>query len=813
MTELTVTGTGSVGELQPGWSVSQQATAVAIGESDGSVGSASIAAERTSTSEFVGGQALALVHPELGTWDGAVANVRVDGLTAKLETVGVSQPLVASATAKPFMAGTPILDFAFPVTDYGYPQGMAVDSSGNVYVYSQLPTTPAPATSYITKWSADGKFSALLTDSLPGNGGNNGETGAAITSTFFMALDPTEQFLYFKRDSANLIQKITTTGTYVTSFATGGAGNGQIAIGGPGGMAIAANGNLYIADWGNNRVDVLDATGTYVTKWGTVGAGTGQFVNQTLTDLALDSSANVYTLEGKTTERVQKFTSAGVYVSSFTLPAEVSYANSIAVNGDGTEVYVQCNRTVGGSPVPMIYVFDSAGNTLTSFPGGGNLDSSLRTISGGLHHKNGKLYFRTFTAGTEYLPRGGNRISVATPYPTLQAAFAYYMNFVVPSMTLNYLATSNPVIALPGWTGDVWARVKDLCAAYGVEWSVVDGVATVRDVGSTTLELENNTRVALTAASQGGSRNLAIKYQNTASGDNLTMFTATAIETVNVLETRSATYQTSSHPLTLNVPTLTDLTVATAGTYHVEDVNGLDVPAASWTYYGGSVTPALGDVPGQIRITFQGPRGIIPGYTAPFSLAYGIGTAREPRLIITGRGVTVTPKTIVVGTGADPEQAATTIGATIDNFAISTPTQAYSRGSWAQDLATGTDTIISFTIDNNRLAGFGLDQGSLVRYNDSIYRVTDISYGNLTASITAHRHVTYRDVKQAVATTFAEWNANNPTLTFAAWNALYPTQTFAQFNALYPKLTNAQHKAIWSGYSNADTKVKPLRST
>lgn len=747
MAKLSVIGPGQVGELSPGWSVTEQATAVAIGESSGSVGSATAAAGRKSTSDFVGGNRLELAHDDLGIWAGEVTEVDLDGLTASLTAAGVARALVATATAKPFAAGTPILTFAFPVADYGYPQGMAVDSLGNTYIYSQLPTT-APATSFITKWSADGEYLATITDSLPGLGGNNGETGSATTSTFFMTLDPTEQFIYFKRDSNNLIQKITIAGAYVTSFATGGSANGQIGFAGPGGIEVAANGNLFIADWANTRVMVLDPIGTYVTKWGTSGAAAGQFQASSLTDLALDSAGRVYTLEGKGgTLRVQIFTSTGTFVSLFNLPAALTSASSITVNPDGTEVYVQGKYLNGATFDPRIYVFDTSGNTLASWPGGGNLDPSLRTIGNGMHWKNGKLYYRTFSPGTEYTPRGGNRIVVAVPYPTLRSAIAYYMNFLVPSMALNYTATINPRIALPGWTGDVWAHIKDLCTAHGVELSVVAGALTVRDVGSATLAIAHNTRVKLKAASQGGSRALAIKYQNTLAGDNLTMWTADQILTVQILESKTVSYQTDSHPLALYTPTPTDALIASPGTYHVQDANGLDVPAILWTYWGGAVIPLIGDVPGQIRITVQGPRGIIPGYVAPFSLAQGSNNLRTPQLIVTGNGVVVAPQTVIVGTGADPDQATTAVGATIDNFAIATPAQMYSRGSWAQTLATGTDVEISFEMDVARLKGFGLDQGSIVPYNDSLYRITDIAYGNRRAQVTARRHVRFADQK------------------------------------------------------------------
>lgn len=774
MAELSVSGPGTIGDLVPGWSVNEQATAAAIGQSEGSVGSASFTAARTSLSEYVGATTVELEHPDLGLWSGRVGSVDLGNLTVGMSAAGETAALVANATARPFTAGTPITGFAFPVETYGYPMGLAVDSQGNSYIYASLPAAVAPTTSTITKWSPEGNYLGTIRDSSAGGGGGNGATTVTLDSAF-LALDPTEQYLYFKRGAgSNLMQKVTVGGTYVSGFATSGSGNGQVLSGGPGGMQVAANGNIYLADWGNSRVQVLDANGAYVTKWGTAGSGAGQFQAQTLGDLALDAATNVYTLEGKSTPRVQIFDSTGTYISGFNLPAEIGNGNSIAVNPDGTEIYVQGRHSTG----PRVFVLNTSGTVLASWPGGGNLDSSLRTIGNGLHYRDGKLYYRTFSSGLDYVPRGGDRIQVSVPYPTLQAALAYYMNFAVPSLTLDYQATSNPTVAFAGWTGNVWAKIKDLLTAYGLEWAVVDGVFTVRDIGSRTLTISNSTPVRVSHESTGGTRAIAVKYQNATAGSDLVMFRAEQILTVNLLETKAFTYQTNSHPLSFNAVTPTDSLTATPGTYHVQDANGLDVAAASWTYFGGSVTATLGDVPGQIRITVQGPRGIIPGHTGPFSLAQGADSLRTAELVVTGAGVVVAPATVTIATGVDPEQTASEVGSTIDNFGILTADQAYTRASWAQTVATGTNSTIRFDMDNKKLSGFGLDQGSLITYQGSVYRVTDVRYGNVTAQITAQRHVTHADVA-----------------------VVHGGKTYAQMNTL------------WSGYTYADSMIKPLRAS
>jgi hypothetical protein len=54
------------------------------------------------------------------------------------------------------------------------------------------------------------------------------------------------------------IQRFTETGTYMLQFGTAGSGAGQFSFGWPMGIAADGNGNLWIADTSNNRVQ----------KWG-----------------------------------------------------------------------------------------------------------------------------------------------------------------------------------------------------------------------------------------------------------------------------------------------------------------------------------------------------------------------------------------------------------------------------------------------------------------------------------------------------------------------------------------------------------------
>jgi len=54
-----------------------------------------------------------------------------------------------------------------------------------------------------------------------------------------------------------------------------GTGDGQFDR--PCGIDIATNGNVYVAEYGNNRVQYFTSSGTFIGKWGPYGTGDGQF--------------------------------------------------------------------------------------------------------------------------------------------------------------------------------------------------------------------------------------------------------------------------------------------------------------------------------------------------------------------------------------------------------------------------------------------------------------------------------------------------------------------------------------------------------
>ncbi len=100
---------------------------------------------------------------------------------------------------------------------------------------------------------------------------------------------------------------------YAFSFGSEGSGNGQLTL--PTGAATDAQGDVYVADYGNNRIEKFDASGRYLASFGSKGTGPGQF-KEGVTGVAVGPEGEVYATDFEGS-RVEKFSSSGEYLGSF----------------------------------------------------------------------------------------------------------------------------------------------------------------------------------------------------------------------------------------------------------------------------------------------------------------------------------------------------------------------------------------------------------------------------------------------------------------------------------------------------------------
>ena len=87
-----------------------------------------------------------------------------------------------------------------------------------------------------------------------------------------------------------------------TQWGTYGTGDGEFSW--PEGIAVASDGNVYVADKNNYRIQKFTSEGRFVSKWGTEGTDDGEFDYPAGVAVASDGSVYVADIFNN---RIQKF--------------------------------------------------------------------------------------------------------------------------------------------------------------------------------------------------------------------------------------------------------------------------------------------------------------------------------------------------------------------------------------------------------------------------------------------------------------------------------------------------------------------------
>jgi len=242
------------------------------------------------------------------------------------------------------------------------PTGLALDSSGNLYVADTFGAirkiTPSGSISTIA-----GSYSAF------GYGGDGGPaTQAMLLSPAGVAVDSAGN-IYVADLGNNRVREINTSGT-INTIAGGGTGNANgvtatsVALSAPAGIAVDASGNVYFSEGGLNssRVRKVTPGGTIslVAGNGTMGySGDGgpatSAALNTPTGVAVDSSGNIYIADGGN-QRIRKVTPAGII-------STVAGNGTMGFSGDGG------SATSAALNVPVGVAVDSSGNLYIADPG------------------------------------------------------------------------------------------------------------------------------------------------------------------------------------------------------------------------------------------------------------------------------------------------------------------------------------------------------------------------------------------------------------------------------------------------------------
>jgi C1A family cysteine protease len=246
---------------------------------------------------------------------------------------------------------------------YNEPADVAVDASGNVGI--------------VEGEGGGGRFIKLSADGVPqftiGQAGVEGTDNAHFDEARGVAFDA-DGDIYVADSGNNRVQIFDADGTYQATLGTGG-GSGDYEFHGPHGVAVDNDGNVYVADADNHRVQIYDSTLTHVATLGVTGeAGSdNDHLNRPL-DVEVDGDGDIYVADSSN-HRVQRYHRSTVYRYTLGTTGEPGDGFDHFDEPSGVALDASGNIYIADRTNNRVQVFNRSGAYLTTI--GGNWGSEV----------------------------------------------------------------------------------------------------------------------------------------------------------------------------------------------------------------------------------------------------------------------------------------------------------------------------------------------------------------------------------------------------------------------------------------------------
>lgn len=256
------------------------------------------------------------------------------------------------------------VSFSFNPKKYGHSEGVI-----EFFVFSRIEQEVTLRVSLVDEagnesFPAEFSFEAISLVDVFWSRGRLGSGPEQFMDIGAVAAD-SEGNIYVTDFANHRVQKFSPDGIFLGVF-IGVQGSSPGLVNAPVGIAIDHQDNIYLAEAGNRRVQKFNRNGVYQTHWGEFGNGDGQF-NQP-SGIAVDRFGNVYVADSGS-GRVQKFDPNGNFITDWD-----GQESGTSKMSSPMDIFVDAQDNV--------YVADLGNDRVLRFSSDGSLITQLGTSRG-----------------------------------------------------------------------------------------------------------------------------------------------------------------------------------------------------------------------------------------------------------------------------------------------------------------------------------------------------------------------------------------------------------------------------------------------
>ncbi len=360
---------------------------------------------------------------------------------------------------------------------------LVTDAAGNVYMADGY-------NNVIRKISTSGTITRYAGNAAGGYSGDGGPATAAGLYAGGLAMDAAGN-LYIADYTNNRVRKVSTSGiisTYAGNGTSGFSGDGGAAtaakLNNPGALAVDASNNLFIADNTNVRIRKVSPSGVITTYCGTGTSGyTGDGGAATAANItascsmATDASGNLYLLDN-TNARVRKVSTSGT-ITTF---AGVGTAGFSGDGGAASSAMLNRPSGITVSVAGDLYISDQYNNRVRKINSSGIISSVAGTGTSGFSGDGGSATAAMLNLPTSIATNAGGDIFIGE-YSNYRIRKVTAGTPSLPAITgATSVCLSSTTTLADSISGGTWSSANSSIASVST-----GGVVRGNSVGTTTI--------------------------------------------------------------------------------------------------------------------------------------------------------------------------------------------------------------------------------------------------------------------------------------------------------------------------------------